>query len=176
MVEGLKLFSFDLNQLNEGEDGMAEYLRYLQSVGCVAEFLKISIEFDRDYLPTDAEFRQVAEAAAIVRNQLTYSKDEITGPIVSPLIVDEGASNVNLLAATKEPSVVKLIENEGQQITCMGEKLQMPPRETVFLNIRPKVLGRDSDTKPGDTVKVEWVPMDGFRMVVTYFQPERQQR
>ena len=175
MVEGLKLFSFDLNQLNEGEDGMAEYLRYLQSVGCVAEFLKVPIEFDRDYLPTVAEFRQVIEAATIVRNQLTYSKEQITGPIISPLIVDKGSANVKLLAATREPSIVKFIENEGQRITCMGETLQMPPRETVFLNILPKVPGSDGDTKPGDTVEIEWVPMDGFKMVVTYLQPERQQ-
>ena len=174
MVEGLKLFSFDLNQLSEGEDGMAEYLSYLQSVGCVADFLRVPIKFDRDYLPTVAEFRRVTEAAAIVRNQLTYSKDDISGPIVSPLIVNEGASNVKLLAATKEPSVVKFIENEGQRITCMGETLQMPPRETVFLNILPRVTGLEGDTKPGDTLDVEWVPMEGFRMVVTYLQPGRQ--
>ncbi|MEZ5587453.1 MAG: hypothetical protein R3E46_10325 [Sedimenticolaceae bacterium] len=171
LVEGLKLFSFDLNQLEEGEDGMAEYLRFVQAAGCVVEFLNVSISFDRDFLPTVAEFTQVIEAARIIRNQLTYSREEITGPIISPLIVDESASNVGLLSATTEPSVVKFIEDEGRQLTCMGEALRMPPRETVFLNILPRIIGNPSDAKPGDTVDVEWIPNDGFRMIVSYLQP-----
>ena len=46
----------------------------------------------------------------------------------------------------------------------MGEALRMPPRETVLLNILPRIIGHPSDAKPDDAVDVEWIPNDGFRM------------
>lgn len=167
-VEGRRLFDLELDQVAACKDGSTDYLRYLQSAACIAGFLGVDIKFDIDYVPTIDEFKHVVEAARIARAEFFLEEDDIAGPIVSPLVVDDDAANVQLLQDERVvPSVFKFIEAEGQSFTCMGERLHMPPRETTFLNIVPKIDVAEG-IKPGDVINVEWVPASGFKMISVY--------
>ena len=172
-IEGLEVFSGNMPEVHFGheQDEMTEYFRYIDATAVVSRFLSVPIRFDRKYLPTRDEYQQVLEAASVVRREISYTRDQITGPIVSPLELNENCENLRLLTESEQLGVVRFVENNGQVLKCLGQSLRFPPKVTYLTNVTPQIDVAPSEIRAGQTIPVEWVPKEGFQIYVEYLEP-----
>ena len=167
-IEGLSVFTFDLKEYAPGEDGISDYFSYLQAAACIANYLSVPLKYDRDYLPTIDEFEEVVEAAKIIRKELVYSKEDIKGPIVNNMALDdEGA---RFIQSINEPGNVRIVEEETKTLIIMGVAIEMPPRVVYINEVLPRISGSHEGERSDKALPVELVPVDGFNVHVEYLQ------
>ena len=73
-----------------------------------------------------------------------------------------------MLAETKEASSIQMVQEVGEKIRLFGIEVELPSLQINLDDVLPKIHGEVNQLNPGDTVKIEWIPQEGFKWSISY--------
>jgi hypothetical protein len=138
----------------------SSYLQYIKAAQAIASYLKVSIPFDAEVSYSIEEYIETLELARIINGTAIYSQNNIRTDITCELIVDDQLENLRLIESCKTPTVFKIEESEGGEISIFGQKIQIPPKTIIYSSILPKLIPNKSKVGPGDKVKLQMLPTE----------------
>lgn len=141
------------------------FFQYTKAAQTIATFLNTSIVFNPEVSYSIDEYLEVLDVARTIKGTAIYQAKDINSDITCDLILDDKLENFRLIESCNIPTVFQIVENQGVEIAIFGKEMKMPPIAMIFNSVLPKIISRKRKLKPGDTIKLQMVPSENFKMI-----------
>lgn len=141
------------------------FFQYTSAARTISSYMNVPVLFNNEICYLIDEFLEVIETARIINNRATYHAEDFNSDISCNLKIDDHLENLEFIENCKAPTEFSFVENQGCELSVFNQKIQMPPQSMIFNSILPKIISRKRKLKRGDTVKLQLVPTEGFKMI-----------
>jgi hypothetical protein len=149
----------------------AAILAYTADLRTLATQLDLDIRFRNETPISVDDWEQLKQALRTAGGEWTLGRTDVTTPISFEVKVDENRESIRSLTNLGiTPRIFRLTESEVA-LKAFGVPAKLPPTEVFVLNAIPVIAADVEQVSPGEVVRVELQPADGFRVTRAYRQP-----
>jgi len=155
-----------------GEDfvkGIWSHMHYLELTQELTRHLGLEIIYDHSAEITEEDYIGLLDAVDIINND-GYRTHHSGESVCSTEIVIENKEAALSLLNPEEPINIQLKQTVGDELTIMGQKVQLPPREALFEHVTPSFDCELASISEGKVINVGWQPADGYRFRVRFIE------
>ncbi len=144
---------------------LVNLLHYTNRARIVAAALKLDIEFTSTVSFNEQQHCDLADAAELFHAPLV-SNDKNTN-FSCTVRADKNAQNIRgFLDADPQLSVLELPQNSS--INVFGLEVDLPTKIIRVEKVQAKVQNNLEDVKEGELVTIDWLPVDGFKVSISF--------
>lgn len=179
LSDGWSLFAtleVDGNAVLEGEGSpitqtpetknLVSFLDYTNRARAVASALKLEIAFTSTAVFNQQQYCDLADAADLFNAPFVTEDREVS--FSCTIRADENAQNIRLfLEADPQQSVLKLPE-KNSKVNIFGDEVDLPTKTILVEKVKANVQGDLETIKEGDLVTIDWIPVDGFKVTISF--------
>lgn len=172
-LDGLNALDGTLNGCAENEYFWRNhnFLRYTALARVLAKYLGIAIAFDPSAKISNEDFKVLEEAVEIFEGRKVYGRSSFSENPTCQLLAEDGASNIRQLIATdRAETAMYLRVHEGDLIGVFRQQVRLPRVEVHIEGVIPRVQQEIASIKDGDSVSVEWIPTDNFKLSYRFME------
>ena len=141
------------------------FLRYTALARKLAKHLGVAIAFDPSAIISSDDFDALGDAIEIFEGRRVYGRSSLNENPRCKLLAEDGASNIRQLIATNTTETAMYLRaHEGDLIRVFSQELRLPRVELRIEGVVPRVQQDIASIKDGDSVNVEWIPTDNFKL------------
>jgi hypothetical protein len=144
------------------------FLNYINRCRIISEKFNFDISYTSNVSYTSEDHQYIADVADVIEGKQVYDVSNITSNASCELIVDNECKNVKALVEVIEPDSLRMVQQIGEDIELFGINVNLPAKIISLDSVLPKIYKDINDLKCGDVVKVEWLPQEDFKCIVSY--------
>jgi hypothetical protein len=169
-INGIRMLSSTGMKVNNWDyvQDTVSFLYYVNRCKIISEAFKHEISYTSDVCYTSEEHKYIADIVSVIEGKQTINNSNTADNAFCELIVDDECKNVKTLIASTEPNSIRIAQQAGEQVELFGVEINLPAKVIYLSSVLPKIHGEVDNLKSGDTVKVEWLPQQDYRGIVSY--------
>jgi hypothetical protein len=169
-IEGNRLFSTKKTNVKDNDyfKNISFYLVYTNAARVLANYTNQLIRFKSDNTFSAKQYADLLELQRIAEGKAVVTKDKLKSEIICEICF-ESQDAIDAFEKSTEPSTIKYGEISSANLSIFDQELMLPPRVSYLHPVILRTNKKNKKFRVGQTVKVEVVPLDGFRMT-TYFE------
>lgn len=166
-VNGIRVFQSEGSQMATSLEikNFTNFLQYTRRAQVVADALKKNLLF-KSTIPFDQKSHcDLADAADLFCSSIV-SHDK-SSRFSCKITTDKNGENIfDLLESDPQLNALRLTEDSTLDV--FGQEIELPTKVIELKNVQAKLRGKPKDVQEGKEVTIDWLPVEGFKMV-TYF-------
>lgn len=168
-VDGERLFESIGQKFNKLEFvlDVSSFLNYVSRGRVISKMLMCEILFTEKFSYTAEENKKISDVVEILKGEYVYGKNNLKKDITSELRITDYENFLKLIRTT-EPVSIRIVEDDGDEISVFGKNIRLPGKYIDLDSILPKISKDALTLNVGDLVDVEWVPQENFKYSKKY--------
>lgn len=169
-IEGRRLFSTKKVNLKDNNyfKYISCYLVYTNAARVLANHTNQLIRFKSDYTFSAEQYAELLELQRIAEGKAVSTRENLNSAITCEVCF-ESQDAIDAFEKSTEPSTIKYGEISSANLSVFDQKVMLPPRVSILHPVILRTNKKHKKFRVGQTVNVEVVPLDNFRMT-TYFE------
>jgi len=148
---------------------LVNLLYYTQRARIVAAVLKLEIVFTSTVSFNQQQHCALADAADLFNAPMetgdTYANCSCT------ILADKNGENIRgLLESDPQLNWLRLPENST--VNIFEQEFDLPTKMIVLEKVQATIKGELDDVKEGDLVTIDWLPVEGFKMTISFLDQD----
>lgn len=144
------------------------FLHYVSRCKTIAKRFNFQVSYTSEVSFTAEEHRNIADIADIIGERKEYEARSLAKNATCIILADDDCKNISSLAEINEPIAIQIPQELGESIRLFNSEFNLPPQIIYMSGVLPKFHGDIQTIQAGEKVRVEWVPQDNFKCLVSY--------
>ena len=167
-IDGVRIFKGSQPKLDRERDIKKLFLllKYVETARNVCAYIGKDVQFKTNFEYSKNEHEKLIIHNNLINEEKGYYLILFDGVANSIIIADDTLNNINNIEKTKDPTVLRFEQVEGEVVNIFGSLVTLPKLSHTFTKVKPKIKTKITEIKPGDEVMVEWIPNKGCELLV----------
>lgn len=148
-------------------------LNYTHLARQVSKHLGVTIYFDASTEISQEDYEVLKDVVDTFEGRRVHGRSSCSENLTCRLIAEDNGNNIRkMLDAEVNGTAITYQAHEGDLISIFGQEIRLPRIEVRLDGATPKIHQAIDTIKDGDSVFVEWVPMDRFKLSFRYMEDD----
>jgi len=143
-------------------------LHYVNRCKVIAKKFDFQVSYTPKVSFSAVEHKNIADIVDIIEEKKTYSNEDMSENATCTIVADNDCQNINSIADINKPTTIRLMQGLGETIKLFNSEFNLPPQIIYIGGVLPKFHGNIQSIRAGEEIKVEWIPQDNFKCLVSY--------